>query len=415
MTHRLTPMAALAVVTLCASCSLFHKEQRSHYALNAPLAVEDAAFHRSLDTFGSVMVDGNDAELVEDGPVLDRMVEDIHGAVSSVNFEIYLYKPDEVGRRFADAMIEASRRGVEVRLMVDAQGSKLDHLRQELEEAKVRVHDYRPGKDYNYLGRRTHRKLLVVDGKVGWTGGFCIDRRWLGEARNEEEWHDSAVRVTGPVVSQMQAIFGEDWTFTTGEILAGDLFYPELPGTGTKYAHAIKASKGDPSSVPKMLYFLAIQAARKSIHIQNPYFLPDRQIRESLVDAVKRGVDVKVTVPGKHMDIPLVRMASRGDYGDMLEGGVKIYEYQPTMIHSKVLVVDGVFSTIGSINFDARSMSKNAEVSVSFYDRPFAEELEAMFARDLARSREITYEAWKNRGTSSRFAEFFSGMFKPWY
>jgi cardiolipin synthase len=408
-------MAALLAVTLAASCSLFHAEQRSTYSLHAPLAVEDAAFHRSLDTFGNVMVPGNDAELVEDGPVLDRMVDDIRAAKSSVNFEIYLYKPDEVGRRFADAMIEASRRGVEVRFMVDAQGSKLDDLRKELIDAKVKVHDYRPGKDYNYLGRRTHRKLLVVDGRVGWTGGFCVDERWLGLARNEDEWHDSAVRVTGPVVAQMQAIFGEDWTFTTGEIVAGETFYPELPATGSKLAHAIKASKGDPSSVPKMLYFLAIKAARKSIHIQNPYFLPDRQIRDALVDAVKRGVDVKVMVPGKHMDIRLVRMASRADYGDILKGGVKLNEYQPTMIHSKVLVVDGIFSTIGSINFDARSMSKNAEESVSFYDRPFAADVEAMFARDLARSREITYASWKDRGFSARFAEFFSGMFKPLY
>src|SRR5262245_8967936 len=180
MTHRLPSMAALAAVTLCASCSLFHKEQRSTYTLQAPIAVEDAAFHRSLDTFGSVMVGGNDAELIEDGPVLDRMIEDIQDAKRSVNFEIYLYKPDEVGRRFADAMIEASRRGVEVRLMVDAQGSKLDHLREELVDAKVRVHDYRPGKDYNYLGRRTHRKLLILDGTIGWTGGFCVDKRWVG-------------------------------------------------------------------------------------------------------------------------------------------------------------------------------------------------------------------------------------------
>jgi cardiolipin synthase len=408
-------MAALLALTLAASCSVLHSEQRSTYSLHTPLAVEDPAFHRSLDTFGSVMVPGNDGELVEDGAVLDRMLEEIRAAKRSVNFEIYLYTPDEVGRRFADAMIEASRRGVDVRLMVDAQGSKLDDLRKELVDAKVKVHDYRPGKEFNYLGRRTHRKLLIVDGTIGWTGGFCVDERWLGRARNEREWHDSAVRVTGPVVAQMQAIFGEDWTFTTGEIIAGELFYPELPATGSKLGHAIKASKGDPSSVPKMLYFLAIKSARKSIHIQNPYFLPDRQIRDALVDAVKRGLDVKVMVPGKHMDIRLVRMASRADYGDLLKGGVKLYEYQPTMIHSKVLVVDGIFSTIGSINFDARSMSKNAEESVSFYDRSFANDLEAMFTRDLARSREITYEAWKDRGFSARFAEFFSGMFKPFY
>jgi cardiolipin synthase len=256
---------------------------------------------------------------------------------------------------------------------------------------------------------------MIVDGKIGYTGGFCVDKRWLGNARDKTEWHDSSVRVTGPVVSQMQAVFSEDWTFTTGEILVGEMFYPELPATGSKLAHAIKASKGDPSSVPKMLYFLAIKSARKSIHIQNPYFLPDRQIREALVDAVKRGVDVKVMVPGKHNDIHLVRMASRADYGDILKGGVKLYEYQPAMIHSKVLVVDGVFSTIGSINFDARSMSTNAEESVSFYNRSFADSMEAMFQRDLKLCKEITYEGWRHRGASTRFFEMFSSWFEPLY
>jgi cardiolipin synthase len=406
---------ALVALTLATGCSVLFPQQQSHYKLSTPVAVEEAAFLRSLDTFGSAMVRGNAAELIEDGPVLDAMLRDIRAARSTVNLEIYIFKADRAGRMFADALIEASRRGVAVRLMVDAQGSKLDHLREELEGAGVHVHDYRPGRSHAYYGRRTHRKLLVVDGRIGHTGGFCIDERWLGQARNEDEWHDSAVRVTGPVVGQMQAIFGEDWTFTTGEILAGDTFYPHLAAEGELLAQAMKASKGDASSMPKLLYFLAIMAARKQIHIQNPYFLPDDQIRKALVQAVERGVEVKVMVPGKHMDIPMVRMASRKKYGSMLKGGVRIYEYQPTMIHSKVLVVDGIFTTIGSINFDARSMSKNAEESLSFYDRAFAAEVEAMFERDLRLCKEITLEEWKNRGGQARIAEAFSGLFKPFY
>ena len=408
-------LAWLLFLTLTSGCSFFVHDQRSRFKLSAPVAAEDAAFLRSLDTFGSAMTHGNAAVLIEDGPVLDAMVEDIRKARSTVNFEIYIFKADEVGRRFADAMIEASRRGVQVRLMVDAQGSSLDHLRDELEDAGVHVHDYRPGRTHAYYGRRTHRKLLIVDGRIGYTGGFCIDKRWLGTARNKDEWHDSAVRVTGPVVSQMQAIFSEGWTYTTGEILTGELFYPHLDVAGTLLAQAMKASKGDASSMPKMLYFLAIEAARKNIHIQNPYFLPDSQVRKALVEAVKRGVDVKVMVPGKHMDIPMVRMASRRDFGPLLKGGVRIYEYQPTMIHSKALVVDGIFTTIGSINFDARSMSKNAEESVSFYDRGFAAEVEAMFQRDLLLCKEVTLEDWKDRGASARIAETFSGLFKPFY
>jgi cardiolipin synthase len=256
---------------------------------------------------------------------------------------------------------------------------------------------------------------LIVDGKIGYTGGFCIDKRWLGKARDKSEWHDSSVRVTGPVVAQMQAIFSEDWTYTTGEILAGERFYPKVEPVGSMAAAAMKSSKGDASSLPKMLYFMAIQAATKRIYIQNPYFLPDRQIRAALMDAAKRGIDVRVMVPGPHTDIPPVRAASRHDFGSLLAAGVKIFEYQPTMIHSKVLVVDGIFSTIGSINLDALSMSKNAEASVSFYDRDFAKAAEAMFERDMKASHPVTHDDWKHRGAVTRFFELCSRSFRPLY
>jgi len=416
MPRGVAPTLALALTLSAGSCSLVHHEQRSDYTLSAPLTVDDPGFVRSLDNFGSVMVGGNAAELLENGDgVFGPMLEDIKNAKSTIHLEIYIFKNDEAGRRFADALIDASRRGVKVRLMADAQGSKLDTLREELLAAGVSCHDYRPAKQYNYLGRRTHRKLLVIDGAIGYTGGFCVDRRWLGNARSKGEWHDCAVRVRGPVVAQMQAIFSEDWTYTTGEILAGSIVYPKLEPAGSMLSQAMKASKGDASSLPKMLYFMAIEASRRSIYIQNPYFLPDEQIRKSLVDAARRGVEVKVMVPGPQIDIPPVRMASRRYYGELLAGGVRIFEYQPTMLHSKSLVVDGLFSTIGSINFDARSMSKNAEESVSFYDRGLADAIEAMFARDLKRCREVTYEAWKHRGASARFAEFWSSAFEPLY
>jgi len=411
-------LASLAIAqTGCAIMQrLLPADQRNHYKFVPSFTIEDPQFRRALDSFGSVMVGGNSAELLENGDgVFSAMTTDIRAAKVSVDIEVYIFKPDDAGRQFADAMIEAARRGVEVRLLVDAQGGKLGKLRKELESAGVICKTYRPVGRYVIFGRRTHRKLVIVDGNVGYTGGFGIDKRWLGNARDKTEWHDSAVRVTGPVVAQMQAIFSEDWTFTTGEILAGDTFYPKTEPTGSMHAQAIKASKGDASSLPKMLYFMAIQAARKSIHIQNAYFLPDRQIRLALVAAVRRGVDVKVMVPGTHIDVPLVRMASRHHYGPLLKGGVEIYEYQPTMLHTKALVVDGLFGTIGSINFDVRSMSKNAEESLSFYDRPFADLIDAMFLRDLDRCHEVTYEAWKHRGLPARIAEAFSWIWEPYY
>ncbi len=314
-------------------------------------------------------------------------------------------------------MIAAARNGVEVRLLVDGWGSHLGKLEKEMEDAGVICETYRPLHVYSLSrpGIRTHRKLLIVDGAVGYTGGLGIDKRWLGDARNHDEWRDTQVRVTGPVVAQMQAIFSENWTFTTGEILAGDRFYPPLVPTGSLLAQAIKASKGDASSLPKMMYFMAIQAARRTIHIENAYFIPDAQVRRALLRAVRRGVEVKVLVPGARNDMSLVRQSSHSHYGELLAGGVEIYEYAPTMMHNKTLVVDGLFSTIGSINFDSRSMSINAEESLSFYDRDFSTKMEEMFANDLERSRRITHEAWKHRGIAKRSAELFSWIWEPYY
>jgi cardiolipin synthase len=412
-----TSLVAAIVLSGCVAVKpLVPKDQRDHYTFSPSFSVEDPQFRRSLDNFGSFMTGGNDAQILENGDgVFTPMLKDIREAKTSINFEAYIFKSDEAGRRFADALIAAAHRGVQVRLLVDAQGGKLGKLKKEMESAGVKCKSYRPPSRYAIWGKRTHRKLVIVDGRIGYTGGFCIDKRWLGDARNNKEWHDSAARVTGPVVAQMQAIFSEDWTFTSGEILAGNTFFPKPELIGTMQAQAIKSSKGDSSSLPKMLYFMVIQAARKFIHIQNAYFLPDTQIREALVAAAQRGVEVKVMVPGPQTDVPMVRLASRYRYGSMLKGGVKIYEYQPTMLHDKTVVVDGLFSTIGSINFDERSMSTNAEESLSFYDRALADMMEAMFQRNLERCHEVTYEAWLNRGSTARLNESVSWLWKPLY
>lgn len=398
--------------------NIIGSEKRDVYKFDHPFTVEDPAFLRSADTFGTAMVPGNTAELLKNGDeIFPAMTRDIRQAKRTVNLETYIFQPDKAGRLFADAMIEAARRGVEVRLLVDAWGSKLRELGKELESAGVHVRKYRPLRLFSIykVGKRTHRKILVVDGQIAYTGGLGIDDRWLGDARNTKEWRDTQVRVTGPVVDQMQAIFSEDWTFTTGEILAGDQFYPRRNGGGTVLAQAIKASRGDASSLAKMLYYVAIQSAAKSIHIQNAYFLPDKQVREALVHAVERGVDVQVMVPGRHIDLPMVRSASWLYYGSLLKGGVKILEYRPTMMHNKAMVVDGIYSTLGSINFDSRSMNRNAEESLAFYDRPFAQKVEAMFQEDKKRCEEITYEIWEHRGLPKRISEFVFWIWEPYY
>jgi cardiolipin synthase A/B len=394
------------------------KEKREVYKFDRPFTVADPDFRRSAEALGSPMVGGNTAQLLENGDqIFPAMTRDIREARRTVNLETYIFQPDRAGRQFADAMIAAAKNGVEVRLLVDAWGSKLSELKKEMEAVGVQVRKYRPIRLFSIhkIGRRTHRKILVVDGRIAYTGGLGIDERWLGNARNTKEWRDTQVRCVGPAAAQMQAIFSEDWTFTTGEILAGEKFYPKIEPAGDVIGQAIKASRGDSTSLAKMLYYVAIKSAAKSIHIQNAYFLPDHQVREALVNAAQRGVDVQVMVPGRHIDLPMVRSASWHHYGELLEGGVRIWEYVPTMLHNKTMVVDGLYCTIGSINFDARSMSKNAEESMAFYHRGFARDMEAMFQRDRARCEEITYEKWKHRGLPKRLSELVFWIFEPYY
>ncbi|MCA1582799.1 MAG: cardiolipin synthase [Acidobacteria bacterium] len=393
-------------------------EKRDVYKFDHPFTVDDPSFRRSMDTLGTAMVGGNEAELLKNGDeIFPAMTRDIRAAKKTVNLETYIFQPDRAGRQFADAMIDAAKRGVEVRFLIDAWGSKLKGLEAELKKAGVHVRKYRPVRLFTIykVSRRTHRKILVVDGRIAYTGGLGIDERWLGNARNTNEWRDTQVRVVGPVVAQMQAIFSEDWTYTTGEILAGEGFYPKLENAASIQAQAIKSSRGDSSSLAKMLYYVAIQSAAKSIYIQNAYFLPDKQVREALVAAEQRGVNVQVMVPGRHIDLPMVRFASWLHYGELLKGGVKIYEYRGTMMHNKTMVVDGLYSTIGSINFDSRSMSRNAEESLAFYDRGFARKMEAMFEEDRKRCQEITYQAWDKRGLVQRLAELVFWVWEPYY
>lgn len=394
-------------------------DKRSVYQYDHSFAVEDDAFRRSLSAFGFAMVDGNRAEILNNGDaIFPAMTAAIRAARSTVNLESYIFNDDQAGKIISEALMDAARRGVEVRVLVDGTGSKFSGpLLDRMRKTGVKAAMYRPIRPWTLhkIARRTHRKILVVDGEVSFTGGFCIADSWLGDARNPKEWRDMMVRATGPVSAQMQAIFSEDWTFTTGEILAGDKFYPPIAPAGEIAAQAIKVSRGDSASLAAMLYFVSIQSARKSIHIQNAYFVPTPQIREALIQAAKRGVDVRIMVPGRHMDQPVVRMASRLHYGELLTGGVRIFEYNRTMMHNKDSVIDGIFSTIGSINFDARSMYENAEESLAFYDRDFGAKMEAVFAEDERHCREITYESWKKRGLEQRLAELISGAFKPLY
>jgi cardiolipin synthase len=410
-------LAVLALAAAAMGCtSTATKRLTYHY--DHPVPMDDDAFRRSLDTFGSRMVAGNRAELLQNGDaIFPAMLQAIAGARRTVNLESYIYSNDAAGTLFTAGLADAARRGVEVRVLVDGLAAHPGPLADTMKAAGVDYQVFHPVRPWNILrlGQRTHRKILVVDGTVCFTGGVGIEKRWLGDARNPNEWRDTQVEVTGPAAAQMQAIFAEDWTYTTGEILAGDKFFPVEPTPGDVTAQAVKVARGDSSSLAKMLYYVAIRSAAHSIHIQNAYFLPDAQMRAALIQAVRRGVEVKIMIPGKHIDVPLVRMASRASHGELLQGGVKIYEYLGTMMHSKNAVFDGIFTIVGSINLDTRSMEKNAEDSISAYDRGFAARAEAMFASDLAHCREITYQRWARRGFAARLAEVLSNFFTPLY
>lgn len=411
-------LALLLLLLPTTGCSHLFWDKRTSYTYKPDYGVDSPEFRRSLEVLGTEMVPQNKALLLENGAqFFPDMLDAIRAARASVNMEMFIFNKGRIAAQFADALAAKAREGVEVRILLDDWGSHPGELEEVMTQAGVKLKWYKPVRIYSIykVGNRTHRKILTVDGHIGFMGGVGIDDRWMGDASNPKEWRETMVRVEGPVVAQLQSIFTEDWVHTTGEVLHGEKQFPPTPPAGELLAQAISASRNDASSMAKLLYYMAIQAARKTIWIENAYFVPDGQIRRGLVNAVKRGVDVRVLVPGPHIDIPMVRMASRHHYGELLDGGVKMYEYQPTMIHNKVMVVDGIWTTIGSINFVNRSMKKNAEANVAMYDRGFAEIVEKSILADLEKSQEFTKRMWKKRGFLARLGEVVFWLFSENY
>ena len=366
-------------------------------------SVADPQFQRSMGILlGPQIVEGNKIEALLNGDeIFPAMLKAIRGAKETINFETYIYWSGDIGREFADALSERARAGVKVHLLIDWVGSAkmeekdLDAMRQ----AGVEVTKYHPLRWYN-LGRinnRTHRKLLVVDGKVGFTGGVGIAELWTGNAQDPEHWRDSHYRAEGPVVAQMQAVLVDNWTKATGKVLHGANYFPKLAAAGNSKAQVFSSSPSGGSESMHLMYLLAITAAKQNVQISASYFVPDEMTRAALVDARKRGVRVQLILPGKHIDTETVRSSSRGMWGELLEAGVEISEYEPTMYHCKVMIVDDLMVSVGSTNFDDRSFQMNDEANLNIYDADFARAQVAVFARDLKSARRITYEQWLNR------------------
>ena len=373
--------------------------------------VRDAGFLQTMHALtGSALQGGNRIDLLENGDqIFPSMLAAIRAAKQTVNMEFYIYWDGEIARTFAELLAEKARAGVAVKVILDAVGSApmseeiIDFMRGN----GVDLEWYHPIRWYTLsrVNHRTHRKLLIVDGRVGFTGGVGIADEWLGNAEDSNHWRETMVRVEGPAVTQMQFAFMDNWVKSRGEILTGLSYFPEIPPAGDRLAQVIKSSPSEGVSSVKLLYTISIVSAKQSILIANAYFIPDRDTIRALEGAVRRGVSVKVIVPGVWTDTPIVRQASRWHYEMLLRRGIRIFEYQKTMMHSKTMVVDGIWTTIGSSNFDDRSFRLNDEVNVNIYDEEIAAQMEEMYERDLERSVEIKLGRFKRRSLFARIKE----------
>lgn len=411
---RLGRGAVLLLAVLTAGCATSH-EKRASYHYTPAYGVASPEFERVLVAQGGELPDGNRAMLLNNGDeFFSDILEAIRGARASVNIEVSIFTRGRIAEVFGDTLCAKAQDGVPVRLLVDSLGARLGGLEARMKAAGVHLQIYKPARlrSLPKTGDRTHRKIIVVDGRVGFTGGLAIDDRWAGNARCPTEWRETVVRVEGPVVFQLQRLFLENWLYATGEFLDGEEQFPVVDKPGTLKAQAVGSSRTSQLSMAKLHYYMPIQAARKEIWIENAYFLPDKDLKAALIAAALRGVDVRLVVPGRHIDIKPVLYASQRDYSELLQAGVKIFEYQPAMMHSKVMVVDDLWSSIGSINFTARSMKANAEANIAFYDPVFAGEVKAMIEADMAQCQPILWERWKRRGPCQRLREYYWGLFR---
>lgn len=366
-------------------------------------AVGDPQFRREMSVMlGPSILPGNQVTDLENGEqIFPAMLEAIRGAQKTITFETYIYWEGEIGKAFAGALSERARAGVKVRTTIDWVGSmSMDEaLIEQMEAAGVLVERYRPLHWYSLtrMNNRTHRKLLVVDGRIGFTGGVGIGDPWQGNAQDPDHWRDVHFRIEGPVVGQVQATFNDNWIKTTGHVLNGEDYFPALGPVGDMPAHMFLSSPASGSDSMHLMYLMSIAAAEHTIDLSAAYFIPDPLLTHALVAARRREVRIRVLLPGDNTDSTVARMASRADWGPLLIAGVEIYEYQPTMFHNKVLIVDREMVSVGSTNFDLRSLRLNDEASLNVYHRGFAGRMTRVFEADLAKSKRYDYATWKDR------------------
>jgi cardiolipin synthase len=394
------------------------REQAPQYGLDHDMAVEDPAFLDSVvGLTGTPFVPGNRLTVLENGDEFyPAMLDAVRCARQSITIEAYIYWDGEIGLEFAEALAERSRAGVAVKILLDAVGSATIGTRilETLEAGRCQLAWFNPIRWYALGGinHRTHRKTLLVDGAVAFTGGAGIADHWTGHAQDPKHWRDTQIRLEGPAAIPLQTGFAQNWLETTGELISGPAFFPEAPAAGTVPVQTMLSSPATGASSARTLYYLAIVCARQSIRIANPYFVPDQAAIDILLDARKRGVKVTVLVSGIRNDNWLARYNSTRLYGVLLKRGISLYEYNRTMLHQKTMVVDGRWATIGTTNFDNRSFALNEESNVSFTDRSLVDQLQRTFETDVAVSERMTLQKWQRRGAWIRLQELVASVFQ---
>ncbi|PVY89688.1 cardiolipin synthase [Acidovorax sp. 99] len=416
LTVLLTALATGALVLLALNFTAGEKKVQQQ--LPRLYSAAHPQFERALGSLlGPGIVGGNAVtELLNGDQIFPPMLAAIKSAQKSVTFETYIYWSGDIGKQFADALSERARAGVPVHVLLDWVGSaKMEEsYLAEMKAAGVLIEKFHKPHWYNLarLNNRTHRKLLVVDGQVGFTGGVGIAPAWTGHAQDPDHWRDSHYLVRGPAVAQMQATFLDNWLKVTGKVLHGEAYFPAIAPAGAQKAQMFSSSPSSGSESMQLMYHLAITAAERSIDLSVAYFVPDDLTRKLLMDALARGVRVRLVTPGEHTDTETVKAASRATWGELLQAGAEIYEYGPTMYHCKVMIVDQLLVSVGSTNFDNRSFRLNDEANLNVYDAAFAQRQTQVFEDDIRRSRRVTYEAWRDRPLREKVHETLTGWMR---
>ncbi|CAG9227724.1 Cardiolipin synthetase [Paraburkholderia sabiae] len=417
LTILLTAVVTLVVVLVIANLST--GEKKIEHKIERLYGSDDPQFIRSMGLLlGPPVSSGNCFEVLVNGDeIFPSMLEGIASARKTITFETFIYWSGAIGEQIAHALTEKAQAGISVHVLLDWVGSqKMDRRYLDmLKNAGAEVIQYHKP-HWTGLGRmndRTHRKLLVIDGRIGFTGGVGIAQEWTGHAQDDKHWRDTHFRVTGPVVGHMQAVFMDNWIKATGNVLHGPDYFPESDEAGDGLAHMFSSSPSGGSDDMQLMYLMAITAATRSIHLASAYFVPDRLTINAIVEAAKRGVDVKILTPGRHIDTHTVREASRACWGSLLEAGVQMFEYQPTMFHVKLLVVDEYLVSVGSTNFDMRSFKLNDEANLNIYDAAFARRQTEIFDDDLAKSKRVTLEDWNARPWTAKLIDRAVALLDP--